>query len=438
MKNLLDKVVAKGADKGEIFYQQKTIEQIDFKGNKLNQVSSKKLRGINFKVVKDGKVGSISSSDLSSPDKMVDKVLEIVEYGDEMKYDFNQPGLEYPEYKYTDDRNYQESVETLVEKGEEIVKRILNYEENFQTEISIERSREETAIYNTHGLDLETAKDEYYIQAYGLLVEGDNFTTVIEAESAEEGKIDFDGIADRLIEKLKLARKVVSLESGKYSVIFTPRAVAQMCSALEGLYGENVVEGVSPVKDKVDQQIFSDKITIKDNGKMKDGLQSKTFDDEGTPMQETVLVENGILKEFIHSLESADKAETRATGNVKRGSYSNAGRLGFTNLIIEAGETSFDEMIKDIDEGMVIDNISGLIMGNTIQGNIDSDIDMGYKIENGKMVGRVKNGAIGTNIYKLLTDNLVAVEDQIRPMLSRGFVAYVPHILCQDVNVTIG
>lgn len=439
MKHFIDAALQQGADQAEVYFQNTTLEEITFENNKLKQVSTKRLQGLNLRIVKDGKLGTINSSDLSNPTHLADKVLELAKFGDQVRFDFNTPDTEYPDPVMISAKVNEPTTEQLIGVGEAMIARVLAYDANIQVTTQIQRVTNHRELLNTRGLQISDTTYDIDSYGYTFLVEGDNFISVLVPAQVEHDQLDLHQVADELIERMKIARINVTMESGRYPVIFSPNAIAQMTVALEGMNAMNVLKGVSPLKDKLNTQIFADQITLIDDGTLPKGRGTARFDDEGTPTQRTVLVENGILKGFLHNLESAKEMGVSATGNAwKRGQeYSRPAQIRFSNLSFAPGTRSLDEMLQEIDLGLLIEDISGLMMGNLMQGNMDSDIDMAYKIENGKIVGRVKNGAIGSNIYQVLKNHVIALENKVHP-LNYGYGVYVPHILCKDINITIG
>ncbi len=439
MNHFLELALRQGAEKAQTYLKETSIEEIIFQNNQLKNIITKELKGLNLQVVKNNQIGSLATSDLSRPDFIVNRVMEIVNYGDEVTYDFVGPGAFYLETELVDNKIYQANTEELVEIGEEIIKEVQKYDRNIQLQIQIHRSRAKMEICNTLGLNLASIKDNYWTLCRGILVDGDNFIDTSVQRFQQDGIIDYNKIAEKIIEKIKLARTIVQFKSDKYPVIFTPRAVSHIARAMTAFYGHNVVREISPLKNLLNRKIFDDKMTIIDDGTLKGGFKTDKFDDEGTPMQRTILVENGVLKNFVHNLHSAAQAGIFSTGNgfKYQGDYSRSAEVNFSNLIFAPGELSLDEMISDLKTGILIDSIQGLAMGNLLQGNLDTDIDMAYAIKDGKIVGRMKNGAIGTNLYKIFKENLVELGDELVHNNIGHFAVYAPYILCKDIYVTM-
>lgn len=437
MKRLVEMTLANGAEKAEVYFQKQKIEEISFENSHLKQISNKKLHGVYLQAVRDGKLGSLASSDLSELADHAKQVVQLANYGDKITYDFNDSSAVYPELNLINSQIFTLTTEDIVAQGEEMLAQIHQYDKNIKVNINIYRVEEVKEICNSNNLDISAEKNVYYVNSEAFLVDGDNFIRIESSQIAEDGVIDFTKITNELVDKMSIARKTVSIESGNYPVILTPAAVSQIVFALDAFKGENLAKNISPLKDKLNTPLFHEALTLTDDGTYPGGLFAHRFDDEGTPMQKKVLVQEGILKNFIYNLESAAELQVDPTGNGLKGSnmYSSKVSESFTNLIFTPGKTSLEEMIKDIKTGVIIEDIFGLIMGNLIQGNIDSDLEKAYKVEKGRIVGRVKDGAIGTNVYKIFKDNLVAVENKLFQTNYQSAV-FAPHIFCKDIYLT--
>ena len=102
-------------------------------------------------------------------------------------------------------------------------------------------------------------------------------------------------------------------------------------------------------------------------------------------------------------MHTAALVNTRSTGNGERHGGSRPSPSASV-LVIEPGSASFEEMLADIKEGLVIDYVMGAEQGNVLGGDFAGNVLLGYKIENGKITGRVKNTMVSGNIYQVLKD----------------------------------
>jgi len=120
------------------------------------------------------------------------------------------------------------------------------------------------------------------------------------------------------------------------------------------------------------------------------------IDDEGTPGERTVLVENGILKEFLHDRLSAMKEGARATGNGRRESYRHKPIPRMSNTIIQPGSTPPEEILKEVDRGLLVLKMGGGQV-NTVTGDFMFEVAEGHRIENGMRGEPVRGATITGN-----------------------------------------
>jgi PmbA protein len=162
-----------------------------------------------------------------------------------------------------------------------------------------------------------------------------------------------------------------------------------------------VVEGASPLVGRLGELIFDKRISIWDDATLNYRPASRPCDDEGMPSQRTALIEGGVVVNFLYDLQTAAIAGATSTGN---GSRSRGGMPtpSVSALVIEDGETSFLEMVRDIKEGLVVEMLIGAGQGNVLGGEFSGNVLLGYKVESGEIVGRVKDTMVSGNIYNAL------------------------------------
>jgi PmbA protein len=142
-------------------------------------------------------------------------------------------------------------------------------------------------------------------------------------------------------------------------------------------------------------------------------------------------VENGVIAGFLYDLQTAALAGIRSTGNGSR----NRGGLptpGASALVIAPGTTTFDEMVADIDEGLIVEQLMGAEQGNILSGDFSGNVLLGYKVEHGKITGRVKDTMVAGNIYAILKD-IAAIGSEAKWV---GSILYTPPIYCKGLSVS--
>ncbi len=194
--------------------------------------------------------------------------------------------------------------------------------------------------------------------------------------------------------------------------------------------GKIVLEGASPIGNKLGQLVFDEKLRLWDDSTLAYRPSSCPCDDEGIASQRTPLIERGVVTNFIYDLQTAALAHTKSTGNGHRG-RGGVPAPSPSAFIIAPGNTTFDEMVSDIREGLVIEQLMGAEQGNVLGGDFSGNVLLGFKVENGKIVGRVKDTMVSGNIYQLLKQ-VAAIGNE--PKWVDGFLQ-TPHIYCPSLSV---
>ena len=172
-----------------------------------------------------------------------------------------------------------------------------------------------------------------------------------------------------------------------------------------GLEGDFNRKQTSAFYDLVGKKVASDQVTIVDDGTIPERRGSLTIDDEGTPSQNTTLIENGILKGFMHDRLNARLMNKDSTGNGRRQSYSHIPMPRMTNTYMLSGKYDHDELIRSTKKGIYATQFSGGQVDIT-SGKFVFSASEAYEITNGK-IGKPLKGATlignGPEILKEVT-----------------------------------
>ncbi|MCG3215492.1 MAG: TldD/PmbA family protein [Candidatus Heimdallarchaeota archaeon] len=151
--------------------------------------------------------------------------------------------------------------------------------------------------------------------------------------------------------------------------------------------------------DKIGDQIASDKLSITDNPLYPGGTDSSSFDDEGIVSKEISLVDKGILNTYITDSYTAPLVGLENTGHASRGSFSSRPTPSPYSLSINAGESSKDELLSDIKEGILLIGSPISSMGGNPQ--ISAQINQGFYVKDGEIQYPVKNAVIGGTVFEI-------------------------------------
>jgi TldD protein len=160
-----------------------------------------------------------------------------------------------------------------------------------------------------------------------------------------------------------------------------------------GLEGDFNRKGTSAFAGLVGKRIASPGVTVVDDGTLPDRRGSLTVDDEGTPTNRTVMIEDGVLKGFIHDRLSARLTHVAPTGNGRRQSYAHVPMPRMTNTIMLNGTQSPEELLSGVSRGLYAKNFGGGQVDIT-SGKFVFSASEAYLIENGKLGAPVKGAML--------------------------------------------
>jgi PmbA protein len=202
--------------------------------------------------------------------------------------------------------------------------------------------------------------------------------------------------AERALRRLG-ARKIPTCQ---VPVVFDPLSARSLVSHLfDGVSGSSIYRRSSFLIDQLGQTVASPNVTIVDDALMPAGLGSSPFDDEGVPTQVTPIIENGVLRNYLHSAYTARKLGSKPTGNGSRAA-SGVVTIGPTNFYLKGGPHTPEEIIGSIKKGLYVVELIGFGV-NTVTGDYSRGA-VGLWIENGKFVRPVQEVTIAGNLLEML------------------------------------
>jgi PmbA protein len=182
-----------------------------------------------------------------------------------------------------------------------------------------------------------------------------------------------------------------------FDAMTAPSLIGQLASCLSGY---SVYRESSFLSERMGERIASESVTLVDDGRLPGGLGSKPFDGEGQATRRNVLVENGRLQTWLLDHYSGRKLGMDSTGSASRGTGS-APRVGTTNLWIEPGAKTLDEMIAELDQGLLVTELIGMGF-NPTTGDYSRGA-AGLWIEKGEIIHPVEEITIAGNLGEMLS-----------------------------------
>lgn len=277
------------------------------------------------------------------------------------------------------------------------IEEALDIEPNIIISGEVTLSLGEGFLANTNDIKIGNKTTHLSMSLFGVLRHGNDTGSGFDFDEASILK-DFTplGLGVEVAKKAREQLGARKCKGGKFPVVLGPLTSASLFGTLAfACNAENVQRKRSFLCDMKDKQIASKILTITDDPLIPGGISSGSFDGEGTAHKKVLLLENGILKTYLHNSYTAGKSGEENTGHATFG-----GGISPTNLIPRLGSRASKEIIGDIKEGIYIDNAS--IHPDAASGDFSQPIDFGFKIENGQIAYPLKETMFGGNFLELL------------------------------------
>jgi len=287
--------------------------------------------------------------------------------------------------------------------------------------------RSEVEIGSTKGVD--GAYRVGYASLFSALVmrEGDSVKQGYEGEAKREfHQLDPGRTAQDALRKIGRHLGAKPLTTGRRRAIFEPDVVATLLMLFTyAASGKTLAEGRSRLADKLGQKIASDLVTIVDDPTLPDGLGSRPFDAEGSPAQRLVILEEGVLRSFIHNSDTAARTQQANTGHAAR-SYKGTLDVATSNLLLLPGSGVTRK------DGLLVTDLMGVHAGaNPITGDVSVQA-MGLELIGGEE-HPVDDFAISFNLFNLL-ERVEEVGNDAEWIEGWSGVSKVPSLAVADVS----
>lgn len=272
----------------------------------------------------------------------------------------------------------------------------------------------EAAVASTNGIRQAGRENGCYVSVSTLAdgdgggADGDDAETQTGfgfSVGREPGEFDLDRAAREASERATRLLGATKPKSKSVTVVLDPFVTAQFLGVISStLNGEAVVKGRSLFADRLGDEVAATGVTLVDDPTNPQAYTSTDVDGEGLAARRNVLIENGVLKKFVHNSYSARRADTTSTGNATRGGFSGTPGVGCLALSLVPGTRSQAELIAGIDDGLLVQQMQGLHSGvNPISGDFSTGA-AGLLIKNGEVGAPVREFTIASTLQRMLHD----------------------------------
>ena len=425
MERLLE-IARKKADRVEVFSQAKSSDLVRFWNGKLKEVDSSILSGVGLTVMKDGRLGTAYTRNLIDREELLRNALFALAGG--VEADYALAGAAAPAALDTFDPKIESvDCEALVEESSRLIDTLAPRTEG-QVNTAATRAVTTVRVLTSDGFD-NTARSSSYGAHLAVSYPG-SYASIQKMTSAKSLVPFSRRDLDYVIETFDCSQKEVNPRSGPTKALFLPSCVyALVWRLIAATDGRTIYEKVSPLRDRVGQRVISPSLTLEDRPLDDAQPEARSFDDEGALCENRKIFDRGVLGGFYTDRYYAKKLGAEPTGNGWRGDITSRPSPGLEHLSIEPGKEPLGSLVKKMGRGVIVAGLLGAHSGNILNGDYSIGLSPGLWVEDGEIVGRVKDSMVAGNVYEDL-NRVIGVGEDLEPASMGRF----PAILIDDVS----
>ena len=366
---LVEEAKSKGCSFSEARFVRRTSSYIRAQDGRIEELSQRELAGVGIRVIIDGAWGFASTASLTKKD--LSASLEEAIASAKVLRNKVEDKAEVVEMKScTAKKELHCKISPEDVAPEDKAKRVSEWEREA-------RSLDPQRIQNTVASLSDVLREEIVCNSFGVKVESKLIHTLATVfVAASEGNVRQSASERRggakgyeLLEEfnpedfsLKAANKALSLLSaspppaGTFPAILDPEVVGLFVHEALGHNAEAdaVWSGQSIIKEKKGEEIAAPCVSIVDDATIEGAFGFYFFDSEGTPAKRNVIIENGILVDYLYNLETAKKMNAQPSGNARAESYESSPIVRMSNTFMCPGDWSFEEMLQEMKNGVYL------------------------------------------------------------------------------------
>ncbi len=420
-------------DAFEMFKASGRSLSVAYENDRLTEIRQGESSGMSIRAVKGGKIGFSYSSKPDEVDTVASAAIRMAPYGKPYNFSF-APKQKSAHTRPYDGRCGEVSVEKLVGLGLAVKDAIKSIAPEAMAECSFSGGVSQSRIETSTGQDCSEQESSFGYFVAAKVTEEGNFLSTYRYRSSN-GLVGEDEIIEEAREAARdfvVARKQAPVKAGRYRVLFSPGALSDILMPIAvSINGLNIEKKTSRWVNSLGERLFDERVTLLDDPFHEDGPGGGLYDGEGVCTRRRAIIEKGVLQGFCHTLSTAKACGHEPTGNARR-AVSTVPQPGLHNLVMAGGSATREQLLIQAEGGLYIDQMLGTFTSNFLAGQVSGNISLGYAVQGGQRIGRVKTCALNVNTFDLLKSHIVAISAE------REWVGgqYLPWVLVEDVAVS--
>ncbi len=396
-----------GPDKFELYFLRREVQSIDVKDQRVESLTRAEDVGLSIRVLHNGRLGFsyTTSLDRHAIEKAAESAMEIAKVMPEDEFSdlYSFGSAVYPSVDAWDTRGLQTTLPEKIDQARRLEAACRGMDPRITgfRKASLSESQSEVHMVDSSGEHIQHRATQF------------SATIICKAEQGGESQVGHDFSFHPELESLDMngvARRAATLATEllgasqpptlRCPAVFRNDAVASLLEFLSASFSaEEMAKGRSLLAGRQAERIFSEKVTLADDGLLPNGYATAPFDGEGHPSGRTLLVDGGVLAGALYDSYYARKFGTHPTGSSVR-AIKSPPAIGISNFYLERGRKTFEQLVADLERGVIITDLMALHTANAVTGDFSLGA-VGFLVERGRIARPIRGFAVAGNVLEL-------------------------------------
>jgi PmbA protein len=425
-KRAIDFAIKRGAQEAEAYLNVNSDTSIDVERGQIVRSIKRSDQGLGVRAVY-GKAVGFSYTNMLTVKSVEEAAERAFKAAKASKPDKNWLKLPSPKNFGETNGTYDKRIanlssDTLVEMAADMLEAVSNYDRRvLAVDGGVASSLFSTVVVNSQGVEASDVGTAVGCSMETIARDGSDVTPACyELEAERVYDLDAVAVGTEAARQAATSLKAKKMGSGVFPVIFTQAAFRSLLyyTVINAVKADYVQRERSAFRDKIGEQVASELVTVYDDGLLEGGLLTSKFDGEGVPCQKTLVIEKGVLKNFLYDNYTANKDGTESTGNASRtglAPYGSTPVLEASNFTFKKGNRSAEELIGEVEDGLIVYGVQGAHSSNPESGEFSVVATPAWKIEGGEVAYAVRDVML-TGVFFDVLRNVSALGSNVRKL----------------------
>lgn len=384
---------------------------LEVDGGRLVSATTATSQGVNLRVVSEGRVG-IAGTTTDDDADLLDRALDSARVGELAVMTLPRPAP-VPMVVTHHPRAASATLPELVALGTLLRDRL--GAERAELSLAISRSIGSVRVANTLGVD---ASYDASLVVLRLKIRRNREARRLTIEGTLAGAdlpalTELEQLVAMVRQRFAWAEREAEIPAGRQRAGFLPTAMPVLLTPVEqALVGKAALHGGSPLARRRGARAFSETLTLHDDPLLDGRPGSRPIDDEGVVSRRLPLVVAGEIEGLIYDLETAGRVGATPSGHGRRSTFGKP-QAAYSNLVLEPGASSWEELLAAIGDGLLIERLRPSGQANLIGGTFALPAALAWRVEGGEVTGLLPEVTVAGNAHDLLGRVLAVGRDPV-------------------------